>query len=207
MKIYPIKPIHLETAVHYLWEICLQPASVWSLPLAQVSYFRLPGRYVGTIHSGRKDAAAPAMRNRTAFVRERSLRCIPSRRAYSPSTFCTLPSVNQHSDNRGTGCRDLPGCSPEHLILRRRHVRQLEDPHPCQLHGMAGLGIQRFTYAALTRRRFVCGWPSVATKRICLGAEEVPPFFFLGDGSLMTSDGLSVTTTHWIPVHALERSR
>ena len=59
------------------------------------------------------------------------------------------------------------------------------------------MGPGRFTYAALTRRRLVCGWPSVATKRICRGG-GLP--LFLGEGGLMASQVLAVVPTHWVSV-------
>lgn len=84
----------------------------------------------------------------------------------------------------------LPGCSPEHRILRRRHVKQLHQTKSdvsLLTDKIIFNGVPGSTYAALTRRRLVCGCPSVATKRICLGAEGLPPFFFLGEGGLMAS--------------------
>lgn len=104
------------------------------------------------------------------------------------ASLAHFPHIHHQQDtrNRDTLCI-LPGCSPEHRIFRRRHVKQLNQNESDVSVLTNKIMLNGVTYAALTRRRLVCGCPSVATKRICLGAEGLPPFFLLGEGGLIAS--------------------
>lgn len=132
------------------------------------------------------------MRSLTAFAGARSIRCIRGRHACSRNKSYILPSYSTVSKVFASGrfCtsylvvhQNIESCAGDMLnnyIKRESDVSILTDE--IIINGVPGS-----TYAALTRRRLVWGCPSVATKRICLGAEGLPPFFFFGEGGLIAS--------------------
>lgn len=133
-------------------------------------------------------------RSRIAIVSGRWHRCSRGRHACSPRKSYRLSHKRERRGPQSLGALPciLPGCSPEHRILRRRQVKQLQTIRVQISVAVFPLPVPEKcappTYAALTRRRLVWGWPSVATKRICRGPEALPPVFFLGEGGLIASE-------------------